>query len=143
MVDGCPLKIPRHYLYHSYGNRNLVYFCKKQELLTIREHLESPQMFWWGPCCSSFLMCVVLFVLFFFVLCAMSHVSLDCQLLIATSVSSNLYLNTLHQPCQSSTFMLTPRLSPYGSTLECHLNVQPQIATLRLNPIFPRYVLVC
>ena len=27
---------------------------KKQELLTLHEHLSSPSFFWWGPCCSSF-----------------------------------------------------------------------------------------
>ena len=26
---------------------------KKQELLTLREHLNSSQVCWWGPCCSS------------------------------------------------------------------------------------------
>jgi hypothetical protein len=27
---------------------------KKQELLTLRELLSSPRVFWWGPCCSPF-----------------------------------------------------------------------------------------
>jgi hypothetical protein len=26
---------------------------KKQELLTLRGHLSSPPVFWWGPCCPS------------------------------------------------------------------------------------------
>jgi hypothetical protein len=34
---------------------------KKQELLTLCEHLNSPLVFWWGSCCSSFqFFCVVL-----------------------------------------------------------------------------------
>ena len=40
---------------------------KKQELFTFREHLSSPPVFWWGPCCSSFLVfCVVLLCGFMF-----------------------------------------------------------------------------
>jgi hypothetical protein len=35
---------------------------KKQELLALREHLSSPFLFWWGPCCSycSFLYCPIM-----------------------------------------------------------------------------------
>jgi hypothetical protein len=51
--------------------------------------------FWWGSCCSSFVVfCVVFFVLFVFVLCLvcpMLQVSLDCPFSIAPSLFSNVY----------------------------------------------------
>ena len=45
---------------------------KKQELLTLCEHLNSPPVFWWGPCCSSFQFFVLSYcicVFTFWVLC--------------------------------------------------------------------------
>jgi len=37
---------------------------KRQELLTLREHLGSNPSFWWVPCCSSFRVFYVAFCLF-------------------------------------------------------------------------------
>ena len=37
-------------------------FYKKQELLTLREHLSSPPGLWWCPCCSFFLFFVFSYV---------------------------------------------------------------------------------
>ena len=41
---------------------------KRQELLTLREHLSSPPVFWWGPCglCFRIVVCVILLHAFMF-----------------------------------------------------------------------------
>ena len=68
---------------------------KKQELLTLRDHLSSPPVYWWGPCCSSFqfflcypIMCfnILSFAVFLFICLRIIYpilpVSLDCPFLI-------------------------------------------------------------
>ena len=67
-------------------------FYKRLELLTLREHLGSPPVFFMGPCCSSFQFSVLcFFVLIVSVLCrvyTMMPVSLDFPFLIPPSVFS-------------------------------------------------------
>ena len=68
---------------------------KKQELLTLREHLCS--LLGFGGVCGAhpFSFCVMLLILFVFVLflvCPVLSVSLDCPFLIVSSVFSNVYL---------------------------------------------------
>ena len=67
-------------------------------MITLHKLLSSAPYFWWGPCCSSFLVFyVVFFSLFVFVLCfvyPMLPLSLDCSFLIAPLVFSNVYFLT-------------------------------------------------
>ena len=60
----------------------------KQELLTLREHMSSLPVFWWGLCCLYVYFSVMR--VFFFV--CLRFVSLDCSFLIVPSVLSNVYL---------------------------------------------------
>ena len=49
--------------YERFSSKTLLYIwvtrgCyKKDELLTHREHLSSPPVFWWGLCCLSLILC--------------------------------------------------------------------------------------
>jgi hypothetical protein len=75
---------------------------KKQELLTLREHLSSLPVFGGVRVAHLFIFLCCVFVLFVFVLClvySMLPLSLDCPLLISPTVFSNVYL---HQDCLSS-----------------------------------------
>jgi hypothetical protein len=79
---------------------------KKQELLTLREHLCS--LLGFGGVCGAhlFSFCVMLLILFVFVLflvCPVLAVSLDCPFLIVSSVFSNVYfgLSILEGPSWS------------------------------------------
>jgi len=53
-------------------------YYKKQELLTLCEHLSSPPVFWWGPCCSMFFFSI--FVLFYCVFTFLATCSAWCPL---------------------------------------------------------------
>ena len=74
---------------------------KKKELLTIREHLDSPPIYW-GCVLLLLVFCVVLcflFVLFVGILCLVSclvlPVSLGNPFVIVPSVFSNVYFNEI------------------------------------------------
>ena len=79
-------------VFHSLTDLRVSY--KKQELLTLRQHLMLLPGFWWGPCCSIFLVfCFCALLAFFLCLvCPMLSVSLDCPFLIAPLVFSHVYL---------------------------------------------------
>ena len=62
---------------------------KKQELLTLHEHLGSPPVF--GRVCVFSVVFVVLLVVVLCIVCPLLSVSLDCPFLIALSVFSNVY----------------------------------------------------
>ena len=51
-----------HAFYRIWVTTRMSY--KKQELLTLLEHLVSPPVFWWGPCCSSFQFFVLSYYIF-------------------------------------------------------------------------------
>jgi hypothetical protein len=58
-----PLSLPRRFIgldctMYKLVARRVSY--KKQELLTLREHLSSPPVFGGGPCCLSFLCCLIM-----------------------------------------------------------------------------------
>ena len=59
---------------------NMVVSYKRQELLTLREHLCSPAFFWWGPFCSSYkfsvLCCVYFLCIWLSVVCAQCYLCL-------------------------------------------------------------------
>jgi hypothetical protein len=70
-------------VFHSLTDLRVSY--KKQELLTLRQHLMLLPGFWWGPCCSIFLVfCFLCFVCLLSVSCVPNAVSvsglsiLDC-----------------------------------------------------------------
>ena len=49
-----PLSLPRFWPNLTVYMSNTAVSYKNQDLLTIREYLSLPLVFWWGPCCSSF-----------------------------------------------------------------------------------------
>ena len=82
-------------------------FYKKQELITLREHMGSPQVFGGVRVTHLFrLLCVLCFcALFVFVLClvrAMLPMSLDCPFLVVQSV----FFNVDFRQCDTSIFFL-------------------------------------
>jgi len=78
------------FLYHCQGfDRTWLYIWvtrqvsyKKQDLLTLREYLSPPLVFWWGPCCPSFQ---------FSVLCLCSVSCTQCCLCLLSLPSSFKY----------------------------------------------------
>ena len=72
-------------------------FYKKQEPLTLREHMGSLRCSWWFSCCPSFQFSVLFFFCCcclpsFCVLCPLQYVSLDCPLLIAPFFLTSIHI---------------------------------------------------
>jgi hypothetical protein len=89
--------------------RQILY--KKQELLTLWEHMSSSPIFWWGSSCSSFWFSVCVCVCLSF----SSSVSLDCPFVIALSVFSNIYLFIIY--VKARWFQI------FNTKLECEMSV--------------------
>ena len=98
----------------------------KQELLTFREHMDSPPDFWWVRIPNRFTYLSCIFCLVCFVLCLANPilpVSLDCPFLVAPSVFPNVYLFYFINNINYSTYFLYQHFTIYRKVICCLHNL--------------------